>query len=119
MSGEPGDGSARTWRRPKLWRLPMYPFVAVGENAREYPAQMRIGIGIGCECIELTPEEPLEYTDGVCGKSLHSGGSWKEEYALAAETIQIKVTGVGCQRVLTPVEQAVRTGALAASKARV
>lgn len=37
MRGDPGEGSPKTLRRPKFLRLPMYPLVAVDENAKEYP----------------------------------------------------------------------------------
>lgn len=37
MRGEPGEGRAITFMRPKWLRFPMNPFVAVGEKANEYP----------------------------------------------------------------------------------
>lgn len=37
IKGDPGDASSRTHLRPKLCKFPMNPFVAVDENAREYP----------------------------------------------------------------------------------
>jgi hypothetical protein len=39
MRGDPGEGSPRTLRKPKFLRSPIKPFVAVRENAREYPQQ--------------------------------------------------------------------------------
>lgn len=35
IRGEPGEGSPSTFINPKLRRLPMKPFVAEEENARE------------------------------------------------------------------------------------